>query len=186
LDATPTIVGGDPVMNLRRCHVCGRPFPAEIRAAICPRRDQAADRHAPIRLCGAILTAQWADTSAVEWPCLAHSPGPEAAAMPYLRLTMAHPRPERRAEVLQHYEELVAHVLTLPGCLAGYVLEAQDQSGEVGRMSLWEDADAAHHAANDPHAMALHAELHFDVQGSLWDRSFTVQQLHPATQSPRP
>jgi quinol monooxygenase YgiN len=106
--------------------------------------------------------------------------------MPYLRLTMAHPRPERRAEVLEHYEELVAHVLTLPGCLAGYVLEAQDQSGEVGRMSLWEDADAAHRAANDPHAMALHAELHFDVQGSLWDRSFTVQQLHPATQSPRP
>lgn len=96
--------------------------------------------------------------------------------MPYMRLTMAHPRPERRAEVLRHYEELVAYVLTLPGCLAGYVLEANDQSGEVGRISLWENADAAHHAANDPHAMALHAELHFDVQGSLWDRSFTVQE----------
>src|SRR5829696_9173304 len=104
--------------------------------------------------------------------------------MPYMRLTMAHPRPDRRAEVLAHYEELVAYVLTLPGCLAGYVLEAKDQSGEVGRISLWEDADAAHHAANDPHAMALHAELHFDVPGALWNRSFTVQELQAATRPP--
>ena len=95
--------------------------------------------------------------------------------MPYMRLTLAHPRPDRRAEVLEHYQELVAHVRALPGCLDSYVLEANDQSGEVGRISIWENADAAHHAANDPHAMALHAELHFDVQGSLWDRSFNIQ-----------
>jgi hypothetical protein len=25
------------MMNLRRCHICGTPFPAEINAAICPR-----------------------------------------------------------------------------------------------------------------------------------------------------
>jgi quinol monooxygenase YgiN len=95
--------------------------------------------------------------------------------MPYMRLTLAQPRPERRAEVLKHYEELVAYVLTLPGCIGGYVLESKDQSGEVGRISIWESADAAHQAAHDPHTMALHAELHFDVQGSLWDRSFDVQ-----------
>lgn len=92
--------------------------------------------------------------------------------MPYLRLTLAQPRPERRDEVRQHYQELVAHVKTLPGCIDAYVLEAHDQSGEVGRISIWENAEAAHRAANDPHAMSLHAELHFDVQGSLWDRSF--------------
>jgi quinol monooxygenase YgiN len=92
--------------------------------------------------------------------------------MPYIRLTLAHPRPERRDEVMRHYEELVAHVKTLRGCLGGYVLVGHDQLGEIGRISIWEDAEAAHRAANDPHAMALHAELHFDVQGSLWDRSF--------------
>ena len=95
--------------------------------------------------------------------------------MSYMRLTLAHPSPERREEVLKHYEELVAYVLTLPGCIGGYVLEAKDQSGEVGRISIWENPDAAHRAANDPHAMSLHAELHFDVQGSLWDRSFDVR-----------
>jgi quinol monooxygenase YgiN len=92
--------------------------------------------------------------------------------MPYIRLTLAHPRPERRDEVTQHYQELVAYVTSLPGCLGGYVIQAHDQSGEVGRISIWESADAAHRAANDPHALSLHAELHFDVQGSLWDRSF--------------
>lgn len=94
--------------------------------------------------------------------------------MAYMRLTLAHPQPARREEVKQHYEELVAYVLTLPGCLGGYVLDSRDQSGEVGRLSIWENAEAAHHAANDPHAMSLHAELHFDVQGALWDRSFEV------------
>jgi quinol monooxygenase YgiN len=96
--------------------------------------------------------------------------------MPYIRLTLARPRPERRAEVRQHYEELVAYVRSLPGCIGGYVLEAKDESSEIGRMSVWEDAEAAHRAANDPHAMALHAELHFDVQGSLWDRSFDATE----------
>lgn len=89
-----------------------------------------------------------------------------------MRLTLARPRPDRRAEVRAHYQELVAHVMTLAGCIGGYVIESHDEAAEIGRISIWESAEAAHRAANDPHAMALHAELHFDVQGSLWDRSF--------------
>ena len=61
---------------------------------------------------------------------------------------------------------------SLPGCLGGYVIEAHKESRDIGRISIWESAEAAHRAANDPHAMSLHAELHLDVQGSLWDRSF--------------
>lgn len=101
--------------------------------------------------------------------------------MPYIRLTIANPRAERRAEVKRHYEELVAYVLTLPGCLGGYVLEAHDETAGVGRISIWESNDAANVAANDPHAMSLHAELHFDVEGSLWDRSFdALMPVKPA------
>lgn len=92
--------------------------------------------------------------------------------MPYVRLTLARPRPEVRSEVIRHYRDLVAHVLTLPGCLSAYVLESHDESHEVGRISIWTSPEAAHQAANDPRAIALHAELHFDLQGSLWDRSF--------------
>jgi heme-degrading monooxygenase HmoA len=92
--------------------------------------------------------------------------------MPFIRLTMATPRPERRAEVRRHYEELVAHVAGLPGYLGGWVLESSDDSPEVGRLTMWETEADANHAANDPRALSMHAELHFDVMGQLWDRSF--------------
>jgi quinol monooxygenase YgiN len=96
--------------------------------------------------------------------------------MPYIRLTLAQTRPEVRPEVLRHYRELVAYVKTLPGCLDAYVLETHDDNHEVGRMSFWESAEAASRAANDPHAMSLHAELHFDTGGQLWDRTFEATQ----------
>jgi heme-degrading monooxygenase HmoA len=102
--------------------------------------------------------------------------------MPFIRLTMATPRPERRAEVRQHYEELVAYVARFPGFLGGWVLEPSEGTavGEVGRLTLWETEADAHHAANDPHALSLHAELHFDVVGQLWDRSFQAVAAPPA------
>jgi quinol monooxygenase YgiN len=92
--------------------------------------------------------------------------------MPYVRLTLNQPRPEVRAEVVRHYRELVNYVKTLPGCLDAFVLESHDETAEVGRLSMWESEEAANHAANDPHAMSLHAELLFDSQGQVWDRSF--------------
>lgn len=92
--------------------------------------------------------------------------------MAYIRLTLAKPRPELRAEVERHYRQLVAYVRTLPGCLGAEVLETEDGSGELGRISTWESAAAADHAASDPHALALHAELHNDLQGVFWDHSF--------------
>ena len=92
--------------------------------------------------------------------------------MPYVRLAFAHSRPERREEVRQHFEELVRYIRTMPGCLASYVVYPHDETGEIGRMSVWDNLEAANRAANDPHAMSIHSELMFDVHGSIWDRSF--------------
>jgi quinol monooxygenase YgiN len=94
--------------------------------------------------------------------------------MPYIRLTLARPRPERMQEVRRHYEDLVAHLATLPGFITGWVVEPEPSAGEIGRLSVWETPEDAHRAANDPHAMALHAELEFDLGGNLWDRSFAA------------
>src|SRR5262245_34511425 len=93
--------------------------------------------------------------------------------MPFIRLTMALPRPERREEVRRHYEELITYLAGMPGFIDGWVLEGSDNPGEIGRMTMWESEADANHAANDQHSLALHSELHFDVQGNLWDRSFT-------------
>lgn len=92
--------------------------------------------------------------------------------MPYIRLTLAKPRPERYDEVRRHYEELVKYTSTLSGFVAAWVVVPHDDSGEIGRLSMWQTQEDAHHAANDPHAMSLHAELEFDALGNLWDRSF--------------
>ena len=92
--------------------------------------------------------------------------------MPYIRVTLAKPRPERVAEVRRHYEEIVRHTSTLPGFISGWVLLPHDTSGEVGRMTMWQSQADANNAANDAHTLSLHAEVQFDVFGDMWDRSF--------------
>ncbi len=92
--------------------------------------------------------------------------------MPYIRLTLAHPRPDRAAEVRRHYEELVTTAAKQPGFVAGWVVVPHDGSGDIGRLTMWESQEHANRAANDPHALALHSEIEFDVDGNLWDRSF--------------
>ena len=95
--------------------------------------------------------------------------------MSYIRLTLTRPPPGRLAEVRQHYERIVAHVATLPGFVTGWVVVPGHADGEVGRLTVWETAAAANRAANDPHAMALHAQVQFAVSSTLnseWDRSF--------------
>ena len=91
--------------------------------------------------------------------------------MSYIRLTLATPPPDRLAEVRQCYEELVAYVATLPGFVTGWVVTSGYGDREVGRLTVWQSEAAAHRAANDPHAMALHAQLRVAVAGQLWDRS---------------
>ena len=103
--------------------------------------------------------------------------------MSYMRLTLATPPPGRAAEVRQRYEEIVAHVATLPGFESGWVVAPPFPAGEIGRLTIWTSEAAANQAANDPHAMALHAQVQFAVFGDLWDRSFAtgaVQRAAPA------
>ena len=104
--------------------------------------------------------------------------------MAYIRLTLATPPPERLDEVRQHYEALVAYVSTLPGFVTGWVVVPGHGGGEVGRLTVWESEAAAHQAATDPHALALHARVQFAAAGRLWDRSFdtddaTAMDLKP-------
>ncbi len=99
--------------------------------------------------------------------------------MSYIRLTLTRPPPGRLAEVRQHYEQIVAHVATLPGFIAGWVVVPGHGDGEVGRLTVWETAAAANRAANDPHAMALHAQIQFAVSNTpdgAWDRSFDTDR----------
>ena len=97
--------------------------------------------------------------------------------MSYIRLTMAAPPVARLTEVRALYERIVAHVATLPGYVSGWVVIPGADTDEVGRITVWETPADAHLAANDPLAMALHAQLHNAAGGRLWDRSFAADTV---------
>jgi quinol monooxygenase YgiN len=79
--------------------------------------------------------------------------------MPFVRISVAQPRPEARDEVRRYYQDLIESTSRLPGFVTGYVLESSGNAGDVGRVTVWESQEAANHAANDPHVMSIHARL---------------------------
>ena len=89
--------------------------------------------------------------------------------MLFARISIMRPRPEVRAEVLQHFKDLIDASSKLEGFVRGYVLDSPDLSGEVGRVTLWASHELANHAANDARIMALHSELMLDDRGTLLD-----------------
>lgn len=104
--------------------------------------------------------------------------------MPFVRITIARPRPELRARVRDNFRDLLATSAKLPGYLGGYVLESPDSSGEVGRVTIWESHGAANAAANDPHVLAVHSELLFDDRGALQDWDLEGAAVEPSPPSP--
>ena len=92
--------------------------------------------------------------------------------MSYIRLTLASPPPDRRAVVHQCSTDIVASAATLPGFVLGWVVVPSQGVDDVGRLTVWQTAAAAHHAANGPHLLALHAQAHVAAAGKVWDRSF--------------
>jgi hypothetical protein len=105
--------------------------------------------------------------------------------MPYIRLTMTAPPPDRLAAVQQYYETLLTYVSTLPGFLTGWVV-LRTEAGEVGRLTVWQSETAANHAATDAHTLALHAQAQYTAGGNLWDCSFSATGPTPPLPPPAP
>jgi len=101
--------------------------------------------------------------------------------MSFVRITLTRPRPEVKAEVEQHYRDLISATSGMPGFIAGYMLVSPDISGEVGRVTIWQSQTLANQAANDPHVMSLHAELNFDDRGTTQDWDLDSPFSIPAT-----
>src|SRR5579883_3474851 len=106
-------------------------------------------------------------------------------AMPFIRISLAHPRADVRAEVRRHLEELIHRSQMLPGFVAGYVLVNEDENGMLGRVTIWESHAAADRAANDMVIMATHAKLRFDTDGNIEEYDFEapIAVVGPAASS---
>ncbi|MGI8549614.1 MAG: hypothetical protein ACR2PL_02290, partial [Dehalococcoidia bacterium] len=79
--------------------------------------------------------------------------------MPYVRLALMEPKPEHIAEVRSIHDDLLHYDKTLPGYLEGYLLEAADGSGRLGRLIVWEHKDDADRAAQQQHTLTVRSAL---------------------------
>jgi len=92
--------------------------------------------------------------------------------MAYVRLSIVKPIRGQEAHVERLLRELADTVRAMPGCLQSMTMRADDGSGELARVAIYESERAAAEAANSSHVMALRSELHLNVEAGHVERSF--------------
>jgi quinol monooxygenase YgiN len=92
--------------------------------------------------------------------------------VPYVRLSIARPRPGQE----QRLEEIMAKLNDIsrgqPGCLEVFLLKPHDQSGEIARISVYEDEAAAATIANSDSVLSLRSEMHLACEPGHTERAF--------------
>lgn len=79
--------------------------------------------------------------------------------MAYVRLSIMKPLPGSESELQAAHKDLLKFFSQQPGFVDGYILRAQDGSGEVGRVGIWESESHADQAANSDHVLSVRSEL---------------------------
>lgn len=83
--------------------------------------------------------------------------------MAYVRMSVAKPRRGEEARVEEIFERINTEAAKNDGCLETYLLHPHDDSGEVARMAIYTDEDAAEAAASNDAVLALRSEMHLLV-----------------------
>ena len=83
--------------------------------------------------------------------------------MPYVRISLMHPRPTEEARVHELMDRLVAYYAEQPGYISGYRLEPTDPEGYLGRIGVWATEQDAEHAAQTEFDLALRSQLNAAV-----------------------
>lgn len=92
--------------------------------------------------------------------------------MAYVRLSIAkslHGQEERFAAVMRRLAEATAEQ---PGCTASYLMEPHDGSGELARISFYDNEASAATAAQGGTIMSLRSELHLVTEAGHIERGF--------------
>ena len=74
--------------------------------------------------------------------------------MAYVRMSVAKPRRGEEARVEEIFERINTEAAKNDGCLETYLLHPHDDSGEVARMAIYTDEDAAEAAASNDAVLA--------------------------------
>ncbi|MGI8551827.1 MAG: antibiotic biosynthesis monooxygenase [Dehalococcoidia bacterium] len=79
--------------------------------------------------------------------------------MPYVRIALMEAKAENRAEVQQMQEDLLRYDTSLPGFIDGYLLQDEDGSNRLGRLTMWNRKEDADHAAQQQHHLTVRSEM---------------------------
>ncbi len=92
--------------------------------------------------------------------------------MAYIRLSVVKPRPGQEERVLEIFKALSDTTANSPGWQASYVARPRDDSGEIARVSVYDDEASAEREAATPTVLALRSELHLAVEPGHRERGF--------------
>lgn len=92
--------------------------------------------------------------------------------MAYIRLSVLKPRPGQEERAVEILKALSAATANSPGWQANYVLRPRDDSGELARISIYDDESSAEREASSPSVLSLRSELRLIIESGNRERAF--------------
>jgi quinol monooxygenase YgiN len=92
--------------------------------------------------------------------------------LPYIRLSIMKPRPGEAQRMEDFMRKLTGLVLEQEGCIESYLMKPHDDSGEIARIAIYTDEQAAENSANSTPVMALRSEIHLLSEPGHIERAF--------------
>ena len=104
--------------------------------------------------------------------------------MLYIRLSLMKAKPGRESDVAALMDRLVTYYKQQDGFVDGYKLKAADETGDIGRVTVWKSEETADLVAQSNHVLALRSDLMPLIEdGSHDERSFYAEgESSPLTQ----
>ena len=97
--------------------------------------------------------------------------------MCFVRVSLFVPQERSAEHVARIQKDLLAFYSGREGFVDGYYVEAADESGVVGRVTIWESDETADRAASDDHVMALRSSLLEGEQDELVGQGFRATRV---------
>ena len=79
--------------------------------------------------------------------------------MPYVRVSLMRSKDASSAEAGKIVDDLIGYMSKQPGYVTGWRMTAQDGTGLLGRITIWNTEADADHAAQTDHVLALRSQL---------------------------
>jgi quinol monooxygenase YgiN len=96
--------------------------------------------------------------------------------MPVARHTAVNPIPGQAYRVEAMFDALLMGYAAAPGYLYRFRYRPQEDSSEIGRITIWSNHEDDDHIADDEHVIALCADLSRIIQGDYTERVLVLER----------